>query len=162
MTDSTSANFPPLVSRERSANTIRSALRLFIGRGRQFSVKQVSNATGVKDRVIESAMCDFDNADWRPLSIEALLSLSAFLGPVFTNEWLTLSDQGAFHLPDFEPKPGDLAADNSDDNATLTRAAKDGAFDDAECAELGEAGCRMIERGTMLVSLASHRGTKAA
>lgn len=65
------------------------ALRLFIGRGKRYSVKQASNGSGVKDRMIECAMAGPDNTDWRPLPTGALQSLMAFLGPDFISEWLT-------------------------------------------------------------------------
>lgn len=95
MSDNDSANFPPLVSREQAGNKIGRALRLFVGRGRQFSVKELSNATGVKDRVIECAMCPPDSVDYRPLPTDALLSIASFLGPVFTSAWLELAGQVA-------------------------------------------------------------------
>ena len=155
MTDAASANLPPLVSREQAENAIADALRLFVGRGRRYSVKQLSNATGIKDRVIECAMCRADSLDHRPLPNSALFSIAKFLGAAFTNEWLGLSDQGAFDLPDSEPDPGALAADNSDDNAVVTRAAIDGKFDDPEKPGLKVVGARMIQRGHALLAVAN-------
>lgn len=111
MTDAASAKNTPLVSRERCGNAIRDALRLYVGRGRRYSVKQLSNATGVKGRVIECAMCDAESVDWRPLPNEALVSISKFLGPEFTCEWLGLADQEACWK---EPEDGDIAALNTD------------------------------------------------
>lgn len=97
MSDNSAANLPPLVSREQAGNAIGDALRLFVGRGRRYSVKQLSNGTGVKERVIECAMCDpvRQAADYRPLPLEALISISKFLGPLFTTEWLALAEQNA-------------------------------------------------------------------
>jgi len=159
--DDWSANFPLLISREQAGNKIGAALRLFVGRQRRYSVKQLANGTGVKDRIIECAMADAGSADYRPLPPECLLSLIAFLGPDFTNEFLPLAGQGAFELPDAEPDPGALAADNSDDNATVTRAAIDGKFDDSERPGLTVVGSRMVARGTQLVALGG-RKAKAA
>lgn len=153
MPDYASANITPLVSREQVGNEVGKALRLFVGRGRRYSVKQLSNGTGVKDRVIECAMCDAGSIDYRPLALEALISIARFLGSDFTNEWLGLACQGAFDLPDHEPDPGELAADNSDDNATITRAAIDGTFDKNERPELAVVGSRMVKRGQQLVAL---------
>jgi hypothetical protein len=151
-----SANLTPIVSRERVGNEINSALRLYVGRGRRYSVKQLSNATGVKDRVIECAMTDASSVDYRPLPIEALVSIAGFLGPDFTSEWLALAGQGAFDLPDDDDTPpGALAADNSDDNATLVRAAIDGKFDDDEKTDLKIVGTRMVSRGMILRSIAA-------
>lgn len=158
MSDNQSANFPPLVSREQNDNAICKALRLFVGRRRQYSVKQLSNGTGVKDRMIECAMTDPENIDHRALPSWALLSVMTFLGPVFSNEILAQTGQGAFDLPDVEPRPGDLAADNTDDNATVVRAAIDGEFCEKETPDLKTVGTRMMSRGATLVAL----GSKAA
>jgi hypothetical protein len=152
VSDAASANYSLLISRERSANAIRHGLRLFVGRGRRYSVKELSNATGVKDRVIECAMCEPESVDWRALPTEALLSLACFLGADFTNTWIGLAQQGAFDLPEGEPDPGELAADNADDNAKITRAAADRQFDGEEVPELGKVGRRMIRRGMSLVA----------
>lgn len=104
-----SANLPPIISRERGHDAVRDALRLFIGRGRRYSVKQVSNATGVKDRVIECAMTLAADPECRPIHISDLLSIAGFLGPEFTTEWLLLAQQAAVTLPDAdEPGPGSL------------------------------------------------------
>lgn len=149
-----SANFPLLVSREQAGNTIGSALRLFVGRGRQYSVKQLANATGVKDRVIECATCDAASIDYRPLPPEALLSIALFLGSAFTSEWISLAKQGAFDLPDADdPPPGAIAADNCDDTAVVTRAAIDGKFTSDEHPDLRVVGIRMVARGHQLAAL---------
>lgn len=153
MAEATSANYSLLVSRERTANAIRHGLRLYVGRGRRYSVKELSNATGVKDRVIECAMCDPESVDWRPLPSEALLSIAMFLGADFTNTWLLLAGQGAFDLPDDEPEPGDLAADTSEITAKVVRAAVDGQFDGDEKPALKVVGSRMMARGAQLVAL---------
>lgn len=153
---SNSADNSPIISRSAARSTIRDALRLYIGRGRRYSVKQVSNATGVKDRVFECAMCDPDDTDYRPLPLEALLSVAAFLGADFTSEWLMLAQQGAFDLPDADaPPPGAIAADNAEDNAAVTRAAIDGEFDGQERKLLRPVGLRMVARGQQLVKLSA-------
>lgn len=155
MPDNNSANNQPLISRERIGNGIRDALRLYIGRGRRYSVKQVSNATGVKDRVIECAMTNVDTVDYRPLSLEALVSIASFLGSDFTNEWLSLAAQGAFDLPDeSEPPPGALAADVCGDGAEVARRAADGEFDAEDRRALKVVGQREIARGMKLVAMA--------
>lgn len=158
MLDAASAKETSIISREQAGNAVGTALRLFVGRGRRYSVKQLSNATGVKDRVIECAMCRPDSLDYRPLSLEALFSIGGFLGSQFTNEWMHLMQQGAFDLPEDEPDPGELAADNSDDNAAVVRAAVDGHFDANERNDLKVVGSRMMSRGAQLVALK----TKAA
>lgn len=152
-----SANLRPIISREHAGNKIGDALRLYVGRGRRYSVKQLANGTGVKDRLIECAMADAGSVDYRPLPPECLLSLIAFLGPDFTNEFLPLAGQGAFELPDEEPDPGHVAADNTDDNAVVVRAAIDGKFDPDERRGLKVVGARMVARGSQLVALGKRR-----
>lgn len=154
MADDWSANFPLLVSREQSGNKIGAALRLYVGRGRRYSVKQLANATGVKDRLIECAMTDAGSVDYRPLPPECLLSLMAFLGADFSNEFLALANQGAFELPDEgEPPPGMLAADCAGDSAEIARRAADGEFCSDDRKALKIVGQRKIERGMRLVAM---------
>lgn len=95
-----SANFTPLVSRNAIREAQRDALRLYVGRGRRYSVKQLANGAGIPDRVIESAMCEADSPDFRPLSLEALASITKFLGVAFASAYLELSGLGAFELMD--------------------------------------------------------------
>lgn len=154
MSSDNSANFQPLVSRERIGNVIGDALRLYVGRTRRYSVKQLSNGTGIKDRVIECAMCAADSADYRPLPLEALSSISKFLGADFTNEWLALAGQGAFDLPDEnEPPPGMIAADDAEDSAEIVRRAADGEFCGDDRKALKIVGQRKIVRGMKLVAM---------
>lgn len=96
MTGNDAAELEPLITREQAENTFRKALALFIGRGRQYSVVQVANAIGCKPK----AIYDFigypaGHYDHRPLHFGLILSLTSFLGPRFTNEWLILCDQQA-------------------------------------------------------------------
>lgn len=154
-----SANLSPLVSREHAWNKFASALRLYVGRARRYSVKQLANGAGVKDRVIECAMCAPDSADFRPMPFEAQLSIALFLGSDFTNEWLHLAGQGAFDLPDeTEPPPGIIAADDAEDSAEIVRRAADGEFCRDDRRALKVVGKRKIERGMKLVAM----GSKAA
>ncbi|WBO23966.1 hypothetical protein [Sphingomonas abietis] len=149
-----SANIEPLVSREQVGEAIRKALALYVGRGRRYSVKELSNGTGIKDRVIECALCAPTSEHYRPLPLEALTTLELFLGPDFTAARLSLAGQGAFLLPNAGAiDPHALAADNADDNATVTRAALDGEFDADEILILPEVGTRMMTRGAILASL---------
>lgn len=149
-----SAGVDTIVSRSAARSALRDAIRLYVGRGRRYSVKQVSNATGVKDRVIECAMAPIDSPDYREPEIAAALSLAAFLGPEFTSELLVLADQGAFLLPDADDTPpGAVAADTSDDAAVVVRAAIDGKFDAHEKPDLRTVGKRMMTRGAQLAAI---------
>jgi hypothetical protein len=98
-----SANDSLLVSRNAVREKLRDTLRLYVGRGRRYSVKELSNATGVPDRMIESAMCAVDDPDYRPLTLENLLSITSFLSAPFASAFLELSGLGAFELMDGQP-----------------------------------------------------------
>lgn len=97
MADSFAADFPLLVSREQARNAEGDALRLFVGRGRRYSVKELSNATGVPDWQINAAMIPGNHPDNRALPPESRQSICKFLGPAFTNKWLGLADQMAVY-----------------------------------------------------------------
>jgi hypothetical protein len=138
-------------------------LRLYVGHGRRYSVKQLSNATGVPDRLIESAMCDPESGDFRPLSNECLLSISSVLGDAFTTEWLRLARQGAFTLPDDEiPSPGELVSDCANDTAEIASIARGGKFDERDERELEGVGLREIDRGMKLVASVGKRRRRRA
>lgn len=153
MADQPSADFPLLVSRSAANDAVRDALRLYVGRGRRLSVKQLSNGTGVKDRVLECAMYTSDHPEHRRLPPEALLSVCLFLGATFTSEILRGIGQAAFDLPEEEPDPGRLAIEGTDDNASVVRAAMDGEFCKDERDEMRLVGLRMMSRGAQLAAL---------
>lgn len=156
MGDKTSADFEPLVSRNQHDANVQAALRLYLGRGRRYTVKQVANATGVADRVIECAMAKMETGDFRSLPVHALLSISGFLGASFTSEWLAPAALAAIELPDGEEElpPGVFAADVSADSTEVVRRAADGEFCSEDRAALAQVGHRKIARGLRLVAAA--------
>lgn len=92
-----------LVSRAAIREKLRSALRLHAGRGRRFSVKELSEGSGVPARVIEAAMLSIDDENYRPLALENLSSIAKFLKAPFASHYLELSGLGAFELMDAQP-----------------------------------------------------------
>ena len=157
MSATDSANNSLLVSGNDAREAVRHALRLYVGRGRRYSVKQLSNATGVPDRLIECAICDPETTDYRPLALESLLSIARFLGPDFTTEWLQESGQGAFELLEGQPPlPGVLAAADAMDTAEIASRAADGEFDANDKEALRAVGHREIRRGMTLVGMAAN------
>jgi hypothetical protein len=98
-----------LISRNFARERVRDALRLYVGRGRRFSVKQLSNATGIPDRMIESALCSVDDPDFRPLTLENLFSAASVLGAPFVSDLLEPCGLGAFELSGQAPLPKVLA-----------------------------------------------------
>lgn len=163
MSDNAAARFPLLVSREQARNKMADALRLFVGRGRRYSVKQLSNATGVPDWQINAAMIDGGSTDNRPLPPESQLSIAKFLGAEFTSEWLGLAGQAAFDIPDDDTPPAmSLAIDNADDNARLLHIAADNTIAKTESKDAAAIGRREITRGMQLVAAAAKASRKVA
>ena len=151
MSSAASANNNLLVSRERWANAVAFALRLYVGRGRQYSVKQISNATGVKDRVIECALCDPDSTDYRAMPGECVASIGMFLGPEFTSEITAVMQQGTYWLPETGgDSPARMAADVADDAAAVVRAGMDDHFDPEERKALRPVGRHLMAVGATL------------
>lgn len=115
-------NFPLLVSRNMIGEKLRDALRLYTGRGCRYSVKELSNATGVPDRCIEAAKCDPDSPDFRPLSLENLASICKFLGAPFMSSILEVCGLGAFELMDGQiPLPKVLATAGAEETPEQER-----------------------------------------
>jgi hypothetical protein len=114
-----SADFEPLVSRNLIREKVRDALKLYVGRGRRYSVKELANGAGIKDRVIEAAMAQVDDPEYRPLPLEALASIATFLKAPFASAFLDPCGLGAFELMDGQiPLPQVLAtADAPEDTA---------------------------------------------
>lgn len=115
--------FELLVSRNAIRERQRAALRLHIGRGRRFSVKEASEGSGVPERQIEAAMCLIDDVDsYRPLALENVASLGMFLGASFVSHYLELSGLGAFELMDGQiPLPKVLATADAPEDAAEER-----------------------------------------
>lgn len=143
-----------LVSRNDSRAAVRKALKLYVGPRRRFSVKELSNNTGVPDRMIESAMAEYGTDENRPLNLECLLSIAKFLGDGFVTEWLGLAGLGAYTLPDEAlPHPTELVRDLASDTAEVAEMAADGQhFDHEDHATLRELGHDFVERGMVLVA----------
>lgn len=161
MRASPSANESLLVSRMELGKAVANALCLYVGRGRRYTVKQLTKATGVPARLIECAKLDPEGRqaeDWRPLKPEELVSISCFLGEAFASEWLRPAKLGAFALPDEDiPLPGELVAECADDTAEVADCAKDGKFGASDERELRSVGQREIRRGMTLVSIGGKR-----
>jgi hypothetical protein len=150
-----SANIGSNISRTVAGNAINNALRLFVGRGREFSVKMLSNVSGVPDRVIECAMCHPEDPDYRSLKPEALLSIAGILGPGFTTELLKPVNQAAYLCDKREIEPGTLVADCAADTCEIATRAADGHFDFNDRRALKLVGQRQVERGMLLVAMSA-------
>ncbi len=154
MSDEFAANFPLLVSSGEARDGIARALRLFVGRGRRYSVKQLSNSTGVREWEINQALIPADDPKHRPLKPECLMSISMFLGAAFINEWISPTNVGVFDLPEEGVCPGEFAADNTDDNASIVRDAIDKVWGTRTgIPDLMQIGNRMMQRGAQLIAI---------
>lgn len=148
MSANDSADFELLVSRSSILEKHTRALRLFVGRGRRYSVEDLHHATGVPRRAIECAICWPSNPEHRALKPEYLASIAKFLGARFASVYLELSGLGAFELFDGQiPLPGVLAAGDVEDldelgreaagfTAEYVEAKSDGLIDERERASL--------------------------
>jgi hypothetical protein len=152
-TRNNSANLSLLISRSAANTVFRDAVRLFVGRGKRYTTKQVEIGTGIAARMIESFMAPVDSTDFRKPDFEEVLSLASFFGSEFTSELIAPAQQAAFDLSDDDLPPGQIAADNADDNAAITRAALDGKFESHEAPDLRVVGIRMVGRGQRLASI---------
>jgi hypothetical protein len=107
------AHLDPLVSRNLGYERLTFALKLYCGRGRRFTVREVAQGSGVPERAIECAMYQPHQAEFRPIRLEYLLSLNKFLGAAFASVYLEPSGLGAFELMDAQPLPSVLNADSA-------------------------------------------------
>lgn len=94
----------PLVSRVLAGETFARALRLYVGQGRRYSVKELARGIGITDRTIEAWLASPGSTDWREPKLHHLLSVAKFLqDAVHVSDWLVLAGFGAFALPDAGP-----------------------------------------------------------
>jgi len=155
VTATQSAGLSPLVSRNALGDAVAHALSLYVGRGKRYSYKDVQRGAGVSARMIECYKQQSDHEDWRLIKAEELASLSRFLGPEFTTEWLSrVAQQGSFWMPEEDDTPpGALAADEALDAAHVARCAADGDFT-GDGPVLRPVALRMVARGMKLARVA--------
>jgi hypothetical protein len=107
------AYLEPLISRNLCYERLASALKLHVGRGRRYTVRELSEGAGVPERSIECALYQPHQAEFRPLRLEYVLSLYKFLGASFASHYLEVAGLGAFELMDEQPLPSVLNADSA-------------------------------------------------
>lgn len=103
----------PLVTREEIRAKVRKALNLHVGRGRRYSVEELSEGAGVPKRCIQAAMTKIDDENYRPLTLENLASIAKFLKAPFVSTFLEPCGLGAFDLSGQPPLPHVLASADS-------------------------------------------------
>lgn len=153
MADEQSAELRPLVSHEQVENAFWTALRMFVGRGKRHKAEEVAKGAGVHRRTLDCyRRYPIGHPDHRPLDQGQKFSLASYIGADLTTEWLHIIDQAAYDLPDFEPDPGELAADTSENTAKVVRMAADRDFNNDSPTELRSTGTRMMAHGAQLVA----------
>ncbi|MBB3691478.1 hypothetical protein [Sphingomonas sp. BK580] len=151
-----SATLTPVISRNDVHAAVRQALRRYLGHGKPLTVKQLSNQSGVADRLIECACNEVGTGDWRPLPVEKLLSLAMVLGPDFTNTWLSLARQGSFAMATtIEQTPSQAVALMAGDVAEFASYAADQTISRAEAPKLLAIASRQQEHSARLAALAA-------
>lgn len=134
MTCTQSAGSDALVSRNAASEATVRALRLCIGKGRRYSVKEAALATGLSARAIEGYIATSDSSDHRELPLNAFLSLSSFLGSDFANSILRLAGVGCFDIPEGGDgdRLRDIAIEAVQDAGKLIEILADGTVDHTE------------------------------
>lgn len=148
-----SAGVSPIVSRAAAGLALSQSLRLFVGRGRRYSYKQVQRGAGISARMLECYRQEPDHEDWRPIKPEELASLYLFLGSDFTTDYLErVARQGAYELPEPDDlSHAEIAADLSEGTAQVMRAAADNDFGE----NVRSIGTKLMCRGAQLRHLGS-------
>ena len=148
-----SAGEGTLVSRSAAGLALSQSLRLFVGRGRRYSYKQIRRGTGIPERMLECYLQEPDHPDWRPIKPEELASLFYFLRADFATDYLErIAGLCAYEKPEPDAMPpGDIAADIAEDAAQITRAAADNDFGP----NVRSIGTRLMSRGAQLRHMGS-------
>jgi hypothetical protein len=162
MSEVGTAELTPLVSHEQLENAFWKALRMFVGRGKRHSADEVSKGAGVHRRSLDCYRgYPIGHPDHRPLDYAQKFSIASYIGSELTSEWIGFIGQVAYDLPDFEPDPGELAADVSEDTAKVVRMAADRDLTNDDPHQQRATGLRMMRNGAQLVS-ASARARRRA
>lgn len=128
-----------LIPHDTAASLIERALRLRIGRGRQYSFASVADATGIAPRTLESYV------QGAAPGLPAFLSLCAALGPGFTSDVLSVCGQVAHEADINEPEHMKCLIALTRLSSALAEAVADGHVDHQEAAALRPQAQRVIE-----------------
>lgn len=152
-----SAGDGPLVSRIMAGDALRRALRLYVGTGRRYTVKEMQRGTGLSARLVEGWLAGPESTDWRECKASCLLSLCAFLGPEFATDIMRLASLGCFSLVDDDEPDGvrALGLDAVDDAAAINRATSDGELTRTEASDLRVVALRRIAHAGQILARAS-------
>jgi len=129
----------PLIPHDLAARQLQDALRIRVGRGRRYSFADLSDATGVPARTLESYVSGATPG------FHVLLSLCAVLGPSFTSAILAPCGQAAQDADSDAPEHMKVLTAMGRLMAELTKAVEDGHVDHREAATLGPMAAELRE-----------------
>lgn len=132
-----------MLTPEAADDHVHRTLSLFMGRGRRFSVEEVSIGTGIADRTLSAMIAASPEARRRPSACHILM-LASFFGVEFTERLLAPIGQGARDLDPAADAPGAIVATLITGAAEFARAGQDGAFCNRDRHELADDAASMI------------------
>lgn len=120
------------ISHDAATQRLAAGLRLFVGRGKLFSVEMVAEATGISGSAIEKYLA----GDATP-GMAALLRILAVLPEAFANHLLDLAGlTGAYRVGDAPVSEASALTDKLTAAQALAKALEDGRIDHQERAAL--------------------------
>jgi hypothetical protein len=142
VTDSNSAFDYPLPSPEAAETHIIHCLALLIGRGKRFSVNDVSIGTGIPERTVSSWL---ETHDPREPKAKHLLLLCGFFGTEWTSKVLGPVGQVSQPIRSADAiRPADILVGVLSDLSVIGKAASDNRIDHTEEPACREAADRII------------------
>lgn len=142
MTDKKSVQDTPIVSHDRTTETIRTQLHLAVVVERRFTVQQIAENSGVGKDAVASYM---RNDGPKEPSLSRALSIAVVLGPRAVNSIMSIIGYGA-HLLDEPPglNVNCIVAEGLRQFTTIAAAASDGRIDHTEAPACQEAADMLI------------------
>lgn len=120
----------PLVPHDHAAKAIETALRMRIGRGKEYTFQGVADATGLSCRAVESYV------QGATPGLHAFLSLCAVLGPGFASDVLRLAEMSAQSVDPAAPEHMRILTSLGAVTAQVAEAMQDGHVDHREAAQI--------------------------
>ena len=133
MSGGKSADKTPIVPRTKLDLAVHDMLRLFVGRGKRWSVVDLEAASGVAARAIECARCEPGDPEHRPLDREQLFSVMSALGSIAQSVILSrLMGTAAHDVEPIELDPARLLTLLSEGGTEFIKRGIDGVFDNPD------------------------------
>lgn len=145
MSDQPSANNPLVISRTRLDMAVYDMLRLFVGRGKRWRVVELAAASGVPERMIESARIEPGSPEHRSLDREQLASVMSVMGVDGQSVILSVMGTAARELNPLPLDPAKLVALLVEGGAEFAKRGIDGLFCNVDRGALRPFADSMIE-----------------